>query len=512
MKAFLFLCLVLIAANAFAEVCGPPAMVADPAQARPYQVGRTDYLLPAVPILNDSARLWATVRYPLGRPTGERWPLVIFLHGAHGTRRPATGDDLCTKDTSLPEVPNHLGFDYLLDNLAAAGYLAVSINANDLNCQADKIPERAELVLRHLALWKELDAGKQVLSSKNAPDFRGRVDFGRVGLLGNSRGGEAVVQAALANQDPGIHFGAVISVAPTDIHYLALTGIPYYVVLPAADGDNIWNEGAKLFNRASAGSGDAYWFKAQSYLYGANHNFFNSEWPRDEGSGPDRLTRAQQESWLRTYARAFFDATLLGKTALREIFQARRVPAGAPGQAYLSYVSNRRTVIDDFQATNLALASQGFDVFSVFDFQWHDQLAYNGTFYELTRGVVGTWHQGEPSFTAKIVAGAASANQAFSFRIAQVGDPLNQPASALAFDVSFLDTSGQLRTVSSHALGEDLPAPYLRDKDDKTLPHTVRFPFGCFDGMDPAALDAIRVQPIGRAQGAIAVEDMAFTE
>ena len=47
---------------------------------------------------------------------------------------------------------------------------------------------------------------------------------------------------------------------------------------------------------------------------------------------------------------------------------------------------------------------------------------------------------------------------------------------------------------------------------DKTLPHTVRFPFHCFAGVEPSALTAIRLQPAGRAQGAIAIEDMAFTE
>src|SRR5205085_678602 len=103
------------------------------------------YQLPAVAIGADQVRLWATVRYPAtsagdGAPVADgRLPIALFLHGNHGIFRAPDGEDVCEDiRASTPgtvETPNHEGYDYILDNLAKGGTIAVSINANDLNCK-----------------------------------------------------------------------------------------------------------------------------------------------------------------------------------------------------------------------------------------------------------------------------------------------------------------------------------------------------------------------------------------
>ncbi len=126
--------------------------LSDPSGSGPFEVGVLDYQLPAIPIGSDNVRLWATVRYPAvaaGKdaaliPAPKRLPLVAFLHGNHGIFREG-GEDVCSAPSGTPEVPNHAGYDFALESLARGGFIAISINANDLNCKSGRIFERGEL-------------------------------------------------------------------------------------------------------------------------------------------------------------------------------------------------------------------------------------------------------------------------------------------------------------------------------------------------------------------------------
>src|SRR5262249_14553229 len=148
------------------------------------------------------------------------------------------------------------------------------------------------LLLEHITRFRGFDRGEGALGSL----FSGAIDFRRIGLFGHSRGGESVVSAALEEQDPEVRIAAVLSVAPVDFHEFVLRDTPYFVVLPAADGDVTDNDGAKIFDRAVF---ETQGFKSQSYLYGANHNFFNDQWTVDEGEGAERISKADQQAWLR---------------------------------------------------------------------------------------------------------------------------------------------------------------------------------------------------------------------
>ena len=112
-----------------------------------------------IPPNDPNTDVWATVRYPGAAagpdaaiaPGTTKFPLVLYLHGNHGTVISGSSH-VC--GGSGPPVPNHDGYNYVLDRLASLGFIAVSINANDLNCKADRIPERGKLILEHLRRWK----------------------------------------------------------------------------------------------------------------------------------------------------------------------------------------------------------------------------------------------------------------------------------------------------------------------------------------------------------------------
>ena len=139
------------------------------------------------------------VRYPTG-PAGAPGdsrvqpsasgghPVVVFLHGMH--------------DSS--DLNNAKGYDYLQKNLAENGYVAFSIDAgkiNGLNGNASDAGAlaRGQLLMTTLDLLRAGNA-TGVFNGVALPALKGRMDLGRVGLVGHSRGAEAVAYAVELNR------------------------------------------------------------------------------------------------------------------------------------------------------------------------------------------------------------------------------------------------------------------------------------------------------------------------
>jgi dienelactone hydrolase len=514
---------------AASRACAPATVVASPVGTGNYPVGRADYnLATRVRINNDNVRLWATVRYPAtvaGRGTAVaaavrgKLPLLMFLHGNHGIYR-VSGEDNCSAGLGGTEVPNHLGYDYMLDDAARAGFLAISISANDLNCKNDRITERARLVHEHLALWKKIDAGTDTTTAANV--FKGRVDLSNVGLFGHSRGAEAVVVAAASNPDPSIRVRGVLSLAPVDFLGRTVSNVPLLMVLPAADGDVTDNDGAKIYDRAS---GVAPWFKAQSYVFGANHNYFNTEWADDDGFGPNRLSPETQRRWLLGVSRTFFEITMRDRADLAGVLSGDSVLENAGvTDVYPSYVEGDALLVDDWRGSSRSVntlgapvTSQGFDIFRTYPFQ-HSSGAYNGTFFHETRGLVVAWRNAREdallsSALPEAVADVSSFG-ALSFRVAQVSkDPRNADSTPLVLAVEATDADGNIARVTTDELGLTIPNAY-RPEDAKTMLRTVRVPLSCFArGSAPPALGRfaqVSLSVPSRRQGALAYETLHF--
>ena len=225
---------------------------------------------------------------------GSKYPLVVLLHGnASGwfktqntamvdTGKKFQGKSLFTK--SLTSQDNHSGYDYLQTFLAGEGLrmVSLSIETNFANSTGSLVELRAQMVLDVLAKLKE--EGKKTTSIFN------RVDFNNIGVMGHSRGGEAVILAQqLASAAKTFGIKAVCSLAPTDVRgatptKLAVTkasNASYFVLYGGLDLDvdsrrtpgtrDVWGSPYRLYDRSDA-------HKAMVFLPFCCHTRFNRTW------------------------------------------------------------------------------------------------------------------------------------------------------------------------------------------------------------------------------------------
>ncbi len=101
---------------------------------------------------------------------------------------------------------------YLQDALAELGIVSVSVDANAANLFNTTLIE-----MRALLVISALDT-LRALHKSAASILHDRLDFSRIGLVGHSRGGDAVVRAAkrIATSHPEYTVHFVCSLAPTD--------------------------------------------------------------------------------------------------------------------------------------------------------------------------------------------------------------------------------------------------------------------------------------------------------
>jgi hypothetical protein len=254
--------------------------------------------------------------------------VVVLLHGNHGTcgqgKAPRsdfgceyTSTGTCPLGTSI--VRNHDGYNYLAEELAAQGFLVLSVNANrGITCGSGLdedwglILARARLVLRHLEMWRQIDNGQltklpppaktdaqgAVSVAIDPNQFRNRLDFSRVGLFGHSRGGEGVravwplvqeAQSPWAAALPDLRVRAVFEVGAVDGQSgreIDPDGVAWTQLLPMCDGDVSDLQGRLPYERARLKSTESWASpKALLMVWGANHNFFNTEWQENDSSG-----------------------------------------------------------------------------------------------------------------------------------------------------------------------------------------------------------------------------------
>lgn len=531
-------------------VCKKTDVLTGPADDGAFKVGQFDYALGDVVVNETPTRVSAHVRYPTGlggsdelAPYGGRFPIVFLLHGNHGRWRnvelpedhPAR--DICGDEPYVDEdgawdveVPNHRGYDDTMNALAKRGVIAVSIDGFDLNCKNGHILERAELILAHMQAWLEVDEnGGEFVEGQ---DFIGRVDMRDVGLLGHSRGGEAVLlAAALARSlfDPVLEakVSGVIALAPSDFLGYALQQTPLLVILPAADGDLEDNEGARVYDRASDGGAPG-WFRSQQYIYGANHNFFNAQWGYDDsltipGTMGPALTRGEQEEILKQMARGFFDLTLHGDREHERFLSGDATLSPLPPNIYTSYSRYGELVVDDFENNDLATNTLGrLLVHGGFYYLNEESFVgpgggYNMSFYHDTRGMLAVWRTPDAYFTEEVFKDV-SAYPYLSLRVTQTADPVNQAYGPLSTSVGIeLGSSGVRGRISSTEVGP-VPYPYDFGSYDRSMMHTLRVPTACLSHSAPEGqvvnltrLQDITIDTDTRPDGVLGFDSISFT-
>ena len=298
-----------------------------------------------------NARVW----YPQAEG---RFPLVIAVHGNHPM-----------------EEYSESGYDYLGKLLASRGFIFAAVDENFLNISAwgdglffrplkGESDARGWLVLEHLRQWRAWN------DQPGNPFFR-RVDLSRIGLMGHSRGGEAIVIAAALNRLPvypdnaalkfdyGFEIRSLIALAPADGQYqpsglrTPLQDVNYLLLHGAHDMDVLTMMGAAPFERLEfSGQGDFY--KAAIYIYGANHGQFNTVWGNKDMAEPvarlynlrQLLPQHDQQQIAKALVSAFLEDTLHGQSEYRALFQDLRCGGNwLPDTIYLNQYQDSQTVI-----------------------------------------------------------------------------------------------------------------------------------------------------------------------
>ncbi|WP_416983203.1 alpha/beta hydrolase family protein [Streptomyces sp. T028] len=299
-----------------------------------YDLGDTAFTDPVTGTVSE-------VRAVVHRPAlvSGRLPLVVVSHGSWFacTDREAEAWP-CDKGEAYP---SHRGYDYLAESLAERGFVVVSLSADGINMQSFDYGDRARLINEHLRLWRQLADGRGALA-KRLPALRGHVDMRRVGTLGHSRGGKAVMWQASDKHrgevPAGVRVGAVLALAPVkfddpegDNSDTLVTRTPVAVVTSGCDG-------------AVGEAGQAYLDDVQGRtaqpaysvsLRDGNHNFFNTRWTppaalgEDDSTCPDReLAPKTQQDALTSYATAFFEKHLKGEAGGEALLTGERALPG----------------------------------------------------------------------------------------------------------------------------------------------------------------------------------------
>jgi len=444
-----------------------------------------------------------------------QYPLVVAVHG----------------NSSSPT--SYKGYNFLLEHLAHNGFIAASIHIYPPNLptwSSAKGVSRARALFKHLA----------ILQTK----FPGKIDLTKIGLMGHSRGGEAVVIASKLNIDEalGHNFRAIISLAPTDQYGpYSLTGAyhqPFFVLYGSLDGDLVDGPGFRLYDRADP-------VKSMIFVERACHDRFNTEWD-DNDFYFGNMTATDQASVIsadahrtiaKGYMNAFFLWNLYGRSELFDFFTGELTPAqaeaadGGTVKLHVQYEapapsgSAAPVIVDRFLNANWQLNDLGGAVthggtlpvnpsegaLATLDgFSPHD-----------TAGALIRWDTTTDIYLTNVPAAKqdVSVYQFLSFRIAQRNaSASNTPGATQDMYVKLTDAIGNSRSllVSKFAA---VPYPYVRGYSSMTLSalKTVRVPLADYkievvgtQKVDLSQVVSITFEFAAKPTGEIEIDDIEF--
>ena len=543
--AALLAAVTLAPSPAVAGESAPP----DPALPGPHAVRVVEYDGGQAIVTGRGHEVWVTSLYgALFVPSGPGpFPVVLFLHGVSEqtceayTEHPQVGDSDCTLSA---KYPNHRGYDYLATNLASHGYLVASVwtpSGGDVSMNLaspdNGTSERAEILARHLDLIAGWHAAPGAAPVGDA--LVGRVDLGRIGAMGHSRGGEAVAalvdHAATRTEGPHYDIDAVFSIAPIDPNLITVRGATFATLLPMCDGDVVSTGGASLFDRGRHGDPD--YARAQFAVYGANHNWFNTNWPHDDAdaasAAPDpvdpacdpelpdgiRLTAAEQRHRALVLVASFFRRYLGGETAFDPLMTGETA-LDRVGTTYLGPASQRAVVVAA-ETTDAPVTTTGFAEVRICDpspewWMWGtrpDQVnpprPEQRCATDPTRSAAKQYvlrYDGPATFAVAVNGLDASAYDTLTFRSAVNFPAYGTPSPVV--EVTLRDTAGRTATVpvsGGHALTEQ-SGTWMR----KVVLQGVRVPLRSFRGVSLARLAAVELGFGSNGAASVQLTDVVF--
>lgn len=429
-----------------------------------------------------------------------RVPLVVMAHGNHD-----------------PGSPSYLGYDFFQTGLARLGVVAVSVDLNATNgtfYSVANIEQRADLIIGVIDRLQQRDGAA-------GWPLAGRIDFAKVGLMGHSRGGEAVVLVPEVISLAGVTIRAVLALAPTEGGATTRPpdGYAFMTILPAADGD-VWpNDGAIFYDRCRPSP-----FKSQLYIQFTNHNFYNRQWLNDDSlssfAQPTApvLPRTAHEAFLLSYGCAFFRASLLGHPT-SGFLAGTVLPAGvATGNVHLSFEEAGVTIVDNFEDGNgigsnsLGAATQQQGGLSADEYQFHQGSgSFNGSFFGDSVGMVARAGPSTRVFVEELNQKFDLTGKEIWIRVAEVFAQFDNSAPPTGFKLGLRDSNGTQVWVDSIDVGV-LPRPFPRNTSTmKTMLETRRFRAGCFTSgtkLDLRSISAIMLACDRNDERALAFDDL----
>ena len=485
--------------------CVDPPIAASPVSLDLFPVGWEDYDGGTTSVMGLTLRVRGSVAYPAdddgtGQPFNTRLaalgrvPIVILIHGNHSAA-----------------VPNFRGYDYFQEQLARMGIIAVSIDENESSARngASNIIERAQLGWASVQHFQGLDSGGD-------PIFGGHIDFTRTGLMGHSRGGEAVVAMTELGAPAGVTVLGVLSLAPTDWGATTLEphGYPFLTILPAGDGDVATNDGALFYDKAHL---DPY--RCQLYVDNTNHNYFNRQWLNDDAGGAYPLiSRPDHERILSAYGGAFFRNTLLGQPTAGYLEGLVLAAGVLTSKVHISFQRARPLIVDNHDGGNgIALNSLSQPTsqaggLTADEYPFTQSGApFNGTFFGNTVGMVASSRAGG-RFRSALSSPLDVRRREVRIRAGEVSTGGVPPAGATGFKLGLETTTGAIFWVDSDGVG-GVPRPFDRTAGTwspitKTMPSTLRFPVSCFALPPKARVRAIVLKLDRKDKRALAFDDL----
>ena len=282
--------------------------------------------------------------------------LVLMVHGNHGMSQ-----------FSDP------GYAYLGNLLASRGFIFASIDENFLNSGLYHDPPKQQItrgimLLEHLKTWHQWNAAQ-------GNPFYGKIDLQNVALMGHSRGGEAVATAVLFNKlayfpdDATIPFHynfpikSIVAVAPVDGQYKPagqwrrIQDVDYFTIQGSNDGDVSSFQGSRQWDHVGFSNGSNH-FKAELYIYRANHGQFNTEWGRTDHGAPGNwflnlrslIPGEDQRQIAKVYFSAFLETTLHNRREYLPVFEDyRTVRDWLPRTLYVNrFLDSSNQVVSNF--------------------------------------------------------------------------------------------------------------------------------------------------------------------
>lgn len=460
---------------------------------------------PVVPVSVTFPRL-ATVRFPAdaaGATTPAQissvrpdYPLAVIVHG---------------------NGHNYLNYGFLLDHLARNGFVAMSIH----------IPNGRHGLARANAFFDHLNTIKLL--------FGGSLQ-NNVGVLGHSRGGEAVFKIARLNQSLALGIGleALIALGPTDQYGReTITGsaaAPLFVLYGAKDADvsgwppyagyNVRQSGFSLYDRYDNE------LKSMSFVYEATHNGFVTH-----NEIPVLLTVADQQKVLLAYTNAFFRMRQRSEPEWVGMFTGEWKPPSVgttPAEMYFQYRHTQRLDVDTFEGAHTATS---WATSTINDVVAQTNLPADPIETQLypqdnqsphdTGGLRLTWDTSGDELDFAIPAGSRNVTgfTTLSVRLAQVVNSPSNPAGAQNLRVGLRDGSNKERYIRVSAFGSiPQPADANVAGNKKSALATIRIPLSAYtivcagaQQVDLADVTHVRLRFSEKPAGEIAVDELEFT-